>query len=71
MADDRFALPRTSAPAARALEDAGVCDLRDLARRTQREVAGLHGMGPKALRILGEALAAAGLSWRDSRSTPV
>jgi hypothetical protein len=69
MADDRFALPRTSAPAGRALEGAGILDLRDLAAHTQRDVAGLHGMGPKALRILGDALPAAGLAWREEGSS--
>ncbi len=65
MAGDTFALPRTAAPAARALEGAGIRDLRDLAVHTQREVARLHGMGPNTLRILGDALTAAGLAWRD------
>lgn len=68
MADDTFALPRTAAPAARALEGAGIRDLRDLAAHAERDVAALHGMGPKALRILGEALATAGLTWRDEAS---
>ncbi len=64
-------LPRTSAPAGRALHDAGIHDLRDLAGRSEREVGRLHGMGPKALRILGEALASAGLAWRaDGRDPP-
>lgn len=63
--EDRFTLPRTSAPAGRALDGAGIHDLRDLAGRTEREVAALHGMGPKALSILREALAAAGLAYRD------
>jgi DNA-directed RNA polymerase alpha subunit len=57
-------LPRTSSPAGRALDAAGIRDLRDLSQRSEREVARLHGMGPKALGILGEALAAAGLAWR-------
>jgi hypothetical protein len=62
---DELSPPRTSAPAARALDDAGVRDLRDLAARTEREVASLHGMGPKALEIYRAALAAAGLAFRE------
>ena len=64
MAPDPLALPRTSVPAARALEAAGIHDLRDLAARTEREVAALHGMGPKALRTYRVALAGAGLGFR-------
>jgi hypothetical protein len=66
--DDRFALPKTSAPAGRALDAAGIRDLRDLARHTEREIAALHGMGPKVLGILREALAAAGLAYRDEHA---
>jgi len=62
---DELTLPRTSAPAARALDDAGVRDLRDLAARTEREIASLHGMGPKALQVYKAALAAAGLAFRE------
>jgi DNA-directed RNA polymerase alpha subunit len=62
---DPLALPKTSAPAARALEAAGIRNLQDLSARPEREVAALHGMGPKALRILREALAAAGLAFRE------
>jgi hypothetical protein len=68
MASGPLALPRTSKPAARALDDAGIRDLRDLAAWTEREVASLHGMGPKALAIHGSALAAAGLAFRDEEA---
>ena len=51
------ALPKIGAPATRALHGAGYTSLRQLAGVPQAEVAGLHGMGPKALRILEEALA--------------
>ena len=53
-------LPKTSAPAQRALDAAGLTSLHALSGATEAEVAALHGMGPKALRILAEALAAAG-----------
>lgn len=58
-------LPRTSAPAQRALDGAGIDSLEQLATRTEREVADLHGMGPKALGILRDALAAHGRSFAD------
>jgi DNA-directed RNA polymerase alpha subunit len=51
------------APARRALANAGFDHLDQLSRTTERELAALHGMGPKALRILGEALAERGLAF--------
>jgi len=56
--------PRLSAPAARALEAAGYTHLEQLTRVTEAELAQLHGMGPKALGILREALRAQGRSFK-------
>jgi hypothetical protein len=56
-----------AAPARRALESAGLESLEDVARFPRDELAALHGMGPKALRLLNDALAAGGL---DDRSAP-
>ena len=53
-----------SGPSLRALDAAGVRSMDDLTRRTERELAALHGMGPKALRILREALADSGRGFR-------
>ena len=44
------------APATRALLGAGYTDLRQLAGVPAAELKRLHGMGPKALRVLQEAL---------------
>jgi hypothetical protein len=52
-----------SNPARRALAAAGCGKLEDVTRFRAAEVAGLHGMGPKGIRILREALAARGLSF--------
>ena len=60
MTDDFAGL---AAPAKRALAGAGIRSLADLARRTETEVAALHGMGPNALRLLREKLAARGLGF--------
>ena len=38
--------------------------LRDVAGRSEAELLTLHGVGPRAIRILREHLAAAGLSFR-------
>ncbi len=50
------------APATRALLGAGYTDLRQLAGVPAAELKRLHGMGPKALRVLQEALEQQGLT---------
>ena len=49
-------LPKIGAPATRALQGAGYHALRQLAGVSRDELARLHGMGPKALRIIEAAL---------------
>jgi quinol monooxygenase YgiN len=51
------------APARSALLVAGVRELRDLTGITERELLSWHGVGPKAVSRLREALAEAGLSF--------
>ena len=60
-------LPKTSAPAQRALESAGITSLKQLTKVTKEELLQLHGMGQKALGILREALKTKGLSFRTSK----
>ena len=48
------------APARRALAGAGYTRLDQLAGASEAELLRLHGMGPKAMRVLREALAARG-----------
>ena len=57
-------LPKIGAPATRALASIGVTQLTEVADRSESELLRLHGFGPRALRILKEALAANGLSMR-------
>lgn len=57
-------LPAIGGPATRALVSAGMTDLDAVARHSQAELLALHGVGPKAVRILTEALAASGQSLR-------
>jgi hypothetical protein len=54
-------LPKLSAPATRALQNAGLATLRQVADVPREELAQLHGVGPRALRIIEEALAEHGL----------
>ena len=52
-------LPAIGAPATRALRDAGVRDVDDLRRVGLAHLATLHGVGPRALRLLQQTLDAA------------
>lgn len=53
------------APARRALASASISTLEELARFSEEEVLNLHGMGPTSMPILKQALADAGLKFRD------
>jgi DNA-directed RNA polymerase alpha subunit len=57
--------PGVAAPARRALANAGIETLQDLALRSEAEVATLHGMGPKALQLLRGALQQQGYDFRE------
>ncbi|REK88988.1 DNA-binding protein [Streptomyces inhibens] len=57
--------PQIGAPARRALERAGYLRLSQLAGASETELRQLHGMGPKALGILRDALAAQGMSFAE------
>ncbi|HYH13538.1 MAG TPA: hypothetical protein VD789_14360 [Thermomicrobiales bacterium] len=50
-------------PARRALAGAGIATLADLSGWREKDVLALHGMGPKAMPVLRQALADAGLSF--------
>ncbi|MCY9787241.1 helix-hairpin-helix domain-containing protein [Nocardiopsis sp. EMB25] len=51
-------------PATRALLGAGLGTLAEVATRSEKELLALHGVGPKAVRILRETLAEKGMSLR-------
>ena len=55
--------PRIGRPATGALELAGYRRYDDLTTATPRTLLRIHGVGPKAIRILEEELAARGLSF--------
>jgi predicted flap endonuclease-1-like 5' DNA nuclease len=57
-------LPRIGAPATRGLASAGITRLEQVAERSESELLAIHGVGPRAIRLLHEALAARGLSMR-------
>lgn len=57
-------LPKLGAPANRALEAAGYDRLEQFTEVTEADLLKLHGVGPKAIRILNEHLKEKGLSFR-------
>jgi endonuclease III len=49
-----------------ALRAAGIDSLQRVSERTTQELQALHGVGPKAIRVLGEALNENGLAFRET-----
>jgi len=56
MTDNNVELPKIGAPAMRALAETGITSLADVQRASLDDLAALHGVGPKAIRILRDAL---------------
>lgn len=56
---------KLSAPAIRALLGAKVTSLKQLTRHTEREIAGLHGMGPKGVEMLKKSLRSKKLAFKS------
>lgn len=54
-------LPKIGAPATRALRTHGVHSLEQAAVLGEQALLGMHGVGPKAIRILREAVEELGL----------
>jgi len=63
--------PKIGAPATRALEAAGYTHLEQLTKVSETELGRLHGMGPKALRILRETLSEKKLAFAEAGSGKV
>lgn len=55
------------APAAHALADAGINSVDDLVQWTERDLLALHGVGPKAVRLLRDVMTDRGLEFRHTR----
>lgn len=61
--------PNIGAPATRAITRVGILSMTDLAGWSEAELGELHGVGPKAITILGDALADVGKVFAvDSRA---
>lgn len=50
--------------AARELSSNGITTLDQVAAHSKKELLAIHGVGPKAIAILGDAMAARGLDYR-------
>ena len=62
--------PNIGSPATRAITRAGIVSLTDLAGWSEAELGELHGVGPKAVPILGDALDEAGKAFAtDTRAS--
>ena len=57
-----------SAPARRALIEAGYLQLEQLTRLSEDELKQLHGVGPNAINLLRRALEAKGLTFAEGKS---
>lgn len=55
---------KLAAPALRALLHAGILNLTQLSKHTEKEVLALHGMGPGSIPLLKGAMKAKGLSFQ-------
>lgn len=65
MPDEEYGeLPaKAGKPARRALKAAGYTEIEQFTHITEEELLELHGVGPKAIRAIGEALEERGLSF--------
>lgn len=62
------AIPRgAGAPATRAFALAGYTKLSQFATANAKDLLALHGVGPKSISVLREALAERGLTFADER----
>ena len=52
--------------AARELSAHGITSLQQVAQHSKKELLAIHGVGPKAIAILSQALKAKGLEYRGS-----
>lgn len=57
--------PQIGAPATRALAGQGITRLADLVHHRSEHLLALHGVGPKAIRLLRAALAEQGMSFAE------
>lgn len=57
-------LPAIGAPATRAFGTAGISTLDEVTKWTEQDLLALHGVGPRAIRILRAAMEPLGLDFK-------
>lgn len=60
-------LPKSAAPACQAQAGAGIAQLKQLTQYSEAEIAHLHDLGPAALGLLRQTMAANGLVFKPSQ----
>jgi DNA-directed RNA polymerase alpha subunit len=66
--NDSSDLPlKLAKPAQRALHNAGILTLKQLSKRSEKEISNLHGMGPNAVQQIKKALIDNGLKFAVSK----
>jgi len=68
MAQEESNLPKLASPAQRALAGAGITQLVQLTRMSEKELLQLHGIGPNAIKTLRLALQEKGLSFLSDKN---
>jgi predicted flap endonuclease-1-like 5' DNA nuclease len=58
-------LPKIGMPATNALANIGITTLKQVSKLSEKELLAIHGVGPKAVRILKEAFKEVGLSFKE------
>lgn len=61
--DQNHPFNKLGKPAQRALVNAGITNLEELSKLTEKELMKLHGIGKSSLPVLKEAMATKGLSF--------
>lgn len=64
-------IPNVGKPAMTALSAVGITELHQLKKIDEKNLLKLHGVGPKSVNILKEALAAQNLGFQESEKLPV
>lgn len=57
-------IPKTSAPAMRALLNVNIKTLKDLSKWSEKDILKLHGIGPKSIPIWRKALKQKGMTFK-------
>lgn len=65
MTHEESNLPKLSKPAQRALAGAGITKLEHFTEVSEAEVLQLHGMGPRAMELIQQALEGKGLAFAN------